>query len=253
MTSTTVYSVAFWSLLSFVLLILSWRRPAKRKDLSLAALGLAAFAAVDAIRVAGMGHHVAGVATSSPYVDLTQKERILGEAYREAVPPLVLAAIVLVLVSGWCIAVLRTRRERIAPLALGATLLLVMGWLGTRGVGLHERTARAYFADVGTSEDGCLSLSAAVSEAGGMDAATSYEPRAREMAHQCVDLWLSTIERGDEAAKRLDLHAQAAHQLLRLKGTTALDLVAESNLLVDDAQRREVLRRKALAAAVIEP
>ena len=72
-------------------------------------------------------------------------------------------------------------------------------------------------------------------------------------AQQCVAIWLRAIDEGGAGKEALDLNAHVRHGFLKLQGDTALDVVRESNLLIDLDQRVEVARRRdAIPAAQLD-
>lgn len=240
-------AVLFWTILALV-------RPNSRTPLTAAALATAGGVAIRAIAGAALEHHTAMRATAGD-VDLTMKERVLAEAYAEGLPRLAFAATVLALTFAFSLFALRSARARLASLASVIILFIPMAWLGTRHVGLHDRTMREYAArytpkseGAAPTNDECFWLSDAVRAAGGMTELERQQSGARDLAHACVGRWLDAIDRGGADKAELDEKAHVAHMLVTIEGTSALDLVAESVLLVDDAQRVEVRRRLAVTA-----
>lgn len=235
---------------TMVLVTLAWRRPKERVGFAAAALCTAVGVCFRAIVAAYAATIATGVEKTGKYMSLPLKEELLAEAYADGARGLALASVVLVLTCGFCLFAFRTRRARLVPLAVAAALLAPMGWLATRGIGLHDRLFAEEFADVptGTERERCDILSDLVVEKGDMGRAEKFRPNARRLAHHCVASWLSTLDRGGPELAELESRAAFRHHMGQLKGSTALDFVAASNLLVDAQQLRDVRSRQAMAS-----
>lgn len=231
-----------------VLCGLSVALPKHRGALAASTFVIACAIAIRAVFTALAENVVAHRAT----VDLppgSQKEAILTEAFNDTLPRLALAAGALVLALGLGLFAFRALRARVASILVGAVLFGALGWMGTRGVGIHERMAREVFVQVASSEDRCLALGDAVRSVGGIDAAERYEPRVRRLGHDCVASWLDALDRGGAERERLEERARLARMMTRIKSASPLDLIEESGLLVDDAQKLEIAKRKASVAS----
>lgn len=240
----------FFTLPLLPLAVLARSRPHLQAALRAAVPLVAIFVASRAFFGAFFGYRVAIVATSGESIDVMQRESVLREALVDSRPLVVLGAVVVVLAFAWAIAAHESRRARMALVSGGLALVASLAWIGTRDVRLHDRLARTELARVppGMSLDACDQLDGAVEYAGDLALAERVIPDVHARAHSCIAYELDALDRDSEDGRRLRSRAELWMQIHPGKGRkTALDILEASPLVIDPAQRAELVRRQASA------
>lgn len=249
-----IVPVASFVVVVLFLGILGWRVPRYRNVFALAAPGLAGLGGIGASLKTYAEYCVAqsatdGVYTDSVHIDYVQSEQILGEAYAAALPRLAASGAVLVAGLIFCLVCTRSNGARLLATAGVCVVLAPLVWLGTRGIGLHERTFRAALAKADTSWAGCRELEGAIEFAGSVEEAARIEPRVKDDARVCVASWLEAIDDDGAAKRQLAFQAEVYRSLHPGSSVhpDALGRIENSVLLFDEGQRRAVARRRATA------